>query len=64
MCSRHRWQASSPQVIRVVPDVMQSNCGSELARESGVSVGKGVEGEAVFASKLAPTGFCVWQNIM
>src|SRR5690349_18200840 len=34
-------------------------CGSELARESGGSVNAGVDGDTAFASKLAPTGFCV-----
>jgi len=43
-------------------------CGSELARESGVSSNDGVESADAFASKLAPTGFrhgwgfVVWQQ--
>ncbi len=35
-----------------------STCGSELARESGVSGTVDVECADAFASKLAPTGFC------
>ncbi len=36
-------------------------CGSELARESGVSVTRTVECETAFASKLAPTVSAVWR---
>ncbi|MDR6961145.1 hypothetical protein J2W43_005158 [Pseudomonas brassicacearum] len=42
-----------------MPEPHQSNretCGSELARESGVSDNINVDCYAVFASKLAPTG--------
>jgi hypothetical protein len=33
-------------------------CGSELARDSGLSVDIYGECQSVIASKLAPTGFC------
>ena len=36
-------------------------CGSELARESGVSVTRTVECETAFASKLTPTVSAVWR---
>ena len=36
-----------------------SLCGSELARDSGVTVNEDIEGQAVIASKLAPTGITV-----
>jgi len=35
------------------------SCGSELARDSGVSANINVECGAVIASKLAPTGIAV-----
>jgi hypothetical protein len=39
-------------------------CGSEPARESGVSVSKGGECQIAFASRLAPTGFAAWLTIV
>ncbi|MBV4486304.1 hypothetical protein HU727_011940 [Pseudomonas sp. SWRI153] len=39
-------------------------CGSEPARESGVSVSKGGECQIAFASRLAPTGFAAWLVIV
>jgi hypothetical protein len=42
----------------------QLTCGSELARDSVVTVDIDVECQAVIASKLAPTGFvadCIYQ---
>ncbi|OOG87523.1 hypothetical protein B0E42_08050 [Pseudomonas sp. A25(2017)] len=44
-----RWVAEHPQ----------SPCGSEPARDRGESVGGDVGCADAFASKLAPTGFCV-----
>ncbi|HWH85623.1 MAG TPA: hypothetical protein VNV36_02500 [Pseudomonas sp.] len=39
-------------------------CGSEPARESGVSVSKSGERQTAFASRLAPTGFSAWLAIV
>ncbi|WP_415763696.1 hypothetical protein [Pseudomonas sp. CP4] len=50
--------SSLPQMTAVCLKEMRSKCGSGLARESGGPGNEDVECEAVFASRLAPTGLC------
>ncbi|MNY62054.1 hypothetical protein D3C86_1988100 [compost metagenome] len=43
-------------------NTIQNQCGSELARDSGLTVDENVDCQGLIASKLAPTGFCMVFN--
>ncbi|AHL32001.1 hypothetical protein CD58_03395 [Pseudomonas brassicacearum] len=61
MCRRLREQARSHRFFVSYAEVVTPTipCGSGLARESGGSVCDDIGCADTFASKLAPTGFCV-----
>jgi hypothetical protein len=43
-------------IVMRVKDIERSPCGSELARDGGVSASRLVDCESAIASKLAPAG--------
>ena len=64
VCAHAMWLVVGARFVRACLDL----CGSELARDGGVSVNDGVGCDGLIASKLAPTGIsgdhkvCVWQK--
>ena len=64
VCAHAMWLVVGARFVRACLDL----CGSELARDGGMSVNDGVGCGGLIASKLAPTGIsgdhkvCVWQK--
>jgi len=61
---RFREQAHSHRVRHTpgIPDIPKNNCGSELARECGVSAATCIGRHSAFVSKLTPTGFSIYRR--